>query len=197
MIPFSAYPVELSVVVKTQASAERMAAPIKAAVDASHGGRAAFNIRAMDSYVSDSTGDTRFILFVLAAFAVASVLLAMVGLYGTLAYLTAQRTPRIRDPAVSGSTLEALVAIVIRESVLLAVAGAAVGLAGATAAMRAIRGLLYGVRPLEMRDIVRRHRVCRGYRAGSRGCAGMACYADRSADFAKERVGIPSGIVVG
>jgi hypothetical protein len=80
MIPFSANPVEMSLVAKTQASAERMAAPIKAAVDASHSGRTAFDIRAMDSYVSDSIGDTRFVLFVLAAFAGASVLLVVVGL---------------------------------------------------------------------------------------------------------------------
>ena len=43
-------------------------------------------------YVADSIGDTRFILFVLAAFAAAPVLLAAVGLHGTLAYLTALRT---------------------------------------------------------------------------------------------------------
>ena len=55
-------------------------------MDAARAGRAAFDIRPMSGYVSDSIGDTRFILFVLAAFAGASVLLAAVGLYGTLAF---------------------------------------------------------------------------------------------------------------
>jgi len=45
--------------------------------------------------------------------------------------------------------VQAIIAIVIRESVLLAVAGAVLGLIGVAAATRAIRELLYGVRPLD------------------------------------------------
>ena len=74
----------------------------------------------MSDYVSDSIGDTQFILFVLAAFAGASVLLAAVGLYGTLAYLTAQRTREFGIRLALGSSVRAIVAIVMRESVFLA-----------------------------------------------------------------------------
>jgi predicted permease len=149
MIPYHIYPIELSLVVKTRETAERMAPRIKFAVDAAHGGRAAFNIRPMSDYVLDSIGDTQFIVFVLAAFAGASVLLAAVGLYGTLAYLTAQRTREFGIRLALGSSVKSIVAIVIRESVLLAAAGAAVGLIGVAAVTRAIRELLYGVRPLD------------------------------------------------
>ena len=58
----------------------------------------------MSDYVSDSIGDTRFILFVLAAFACASVMLAAVGLYGTLAYLTSQRSREFGIRLALGST---------------------------------------------------------------------------------------------
>jgi putative ABC transport system permease protein len=143
-----------SLVIKTHETAEKMAPQIQAAVDAAHGGRAAFDIRPMSDYVSDSIGDTRFILFVLAAFAGASVLLAAVGLYATLAYLTAQRTREFGIRLALGSSVNALVTIVIRESVLLAAAGAAVGLIGVAAVTRAIRGLLYGVRPLDAVTLV-------------------------------------------
>jgi len=149
MIPYHIYPVELSLVVKTSETVEKMAPRIKSAVDAAHGGRAAFNIRPMSDYVSDSVGDTQFILFVLAAFAGASVLLAAVGLYGTLAYLTAQRTREFGIRLALGSSVKSIVGIVIRESVLLAAAGAVVGLVGVAAVTRAIRELLYGVRPLD------------------------------------------------
>jgi predicted permease len=80
MIPYGPYPSEMSLVIKTPETAERIAPRIKAAVDAARAGRAAFDIRPMSGYVSDSIGDTRFILFVLGAFAGASVLLAAVGL---------------------------------------------------------------------------------------------------------------------
>jgi predicted permease len=149
MIPYSLYPVELSLVVKTREPAERMAPWIKSAVDAAQGGRAAFDIRPMSAYVSDSIGDTRFILVLLAAFAGASVLLAAVGLYGTLAYLTAQRTREFGIRLALGSSANAIVAIVVRESVWLAAAGAAVGLVGVAAVTGVIKGLLYGVRPLD------------------------------------------------
>ncbi|HEY3836933.1 MAG TPA: FtsX-like permease family protein, partial [Bryobacteraceae bacterium] len=149
MMPYGDYPREMSLVVKTGEPAERIAPRIQAAVDAAHAGRAAFDIRPMAAYVSDSIGDTRFVLFVLAAFAGASVLLAAVGLYGTLAYLTAQRTLEFGIRLALGCSVKALVAIVMRESVLLAAAGAAIGLIGVAAVTRTIRELLYGVRPLD------------------------------------------------
>jgi putative ABC transport system permease protein len=149
MMPYGSYPVGMSLVVRTREPAESMAPRIQSAVDAAHGGRAAFDIRPMSAYVSDSIGDTRFILFVLAAFAGASVLLAAVGLYGTLAYLTAQRTREFGIRLALGSSVKALVTIVIREGILLAALGSAVGLTLVAAVTRAIRDMLYGVQPLD------------------------------------------------
>jgi putative ABC transport system permease protein len=146
--------IEMSLVIKTRATASQMTPGIKAAVEAAHGGRAPFDIRPMSEYVSDSIGDTRFILFVLAAFAGAALLLAAVGLYGTLTYLTAQRTREFGIRLALGSSVKALVGIVIRESVLLAVSGAAVGLVGVAAATRGIQGLLYRVQPLDRLTLV-------------------------------------------
>jgi predicted permease len=137
--------VEMSLVIKTHQTASQMAPGIKFAVQAAHSGRAAFDIRPMSDYVADSIGDTRFIMIVLAVFAAASVLLAAVGLYGTLAYLTAQRTREFGIRLALGSSVKAIVAIIIQESVLLAAAGVGVGLLGVAAVTRAIRELLYGV----------------------------------------------------
>jgi putative ABC transport system permease protein len=143
------YPSEMSLVIKTSQPPEAMARGIQLAVDAAHAGRAAFDIRPMSAYVSDSIGDTRFILLVLAAFAGASTLLAAVGLYGTLAYLTAQRTREFGIRLALGSSVKAILGIVFRESALLAIAGAGLGLMGVAAVTGAIRGILYGVRPLD------------------------------------------------
>src|SRR4029077_826716 len=150
MMPYDGdYANEMSLVIKTHVTADRMAPGIKLAVDAAHGGRAAFDIVPMSDYVSNLIGDTRFILFVLAVFAVASVLLAAVGLYGTLSYLTARRTREFGIRLALGSGVGAIIAIVIRESVALAIVGAAIGLLGVAAATGAIRGLLYEVSPLD------------------------------------------------
>ena len=141
--------VEMSLVIKTPATASQISPGIRAVLNAAQGGLAPFDTRPMSEYVSDSVGDSRFLLFLLSAFAVISVLLAAVGLYGTLAYLTAQRTREFGIRLALGSSVNALVLIVIRESVMLVVWGAVVGLAGAAAGTRAMRGLLYGVQPLD------------------------------------------------
>jgi predicted permease len=149
ILPYSLNAVEMSLVVRTNEPLDSFAPEIKSAVEAAHNGRAAFDIRPMSDYVSNSIGDTRFIMFVLAAFAAASIVLAAVGLYGTLAYLTAQRTREFGIRMALGSSVKNIAAIVIRESVVLSAAGAALGLIGVVAVTGAIRELLYGVRPLD------------------------------------------------
>jgi predicted lysophospholipase L1 biosynthesis ABC-type transport system permease subunit len=149
VIPFHLYPIEMSLMVKTRQSAASMAPAIQRAVDAAHTGRAAFDIRSMSNYVDDSIGDTRFTMLVLAVFAISSVLLAAVGLYGTLAYLVAQRTREFGIRLALGSTMRGIVGMVVREGALLAAAGAGVGLAGSWAMTQAIRQLLYNVSPFD------------------------------------------------
>ncbi len=149
IVPYHLYPIEMSLVIKTRENAAALGPAIKNAVSASHTGRAAFEIRPMDDYVADSTGDTRFICSILAIFAGASLLLASVGLHGTLAYLVAQRTREFGIRLALGSGVSAIIAMVIRESAVLAAAGAVLGLAGASAATGAIRQLLYDVRPFD------------------------------------------------
>jgi putative ABC transport system permease protein len=149
IIPYHLYPIEMSLVIKTRETAAALGPAINSAVSASHTGRAAFEIRPMGDYVTDSTGDTRFTMFVLAIFAGASVLLASVGLYGTLAYLVAQRTREFGIRLALGSSVSAIIAMVVREGAVLAAAGAVLGLAGASAMTGAIRQLLYDVRPFD------------------------------------------------
>ena len=149
MLPYGDYPSAMSLVVKTDAPADRIRPLIQSAVGAAQSDRAVFEIRTMSDYVSDSIGDTRFILFVLAAFAASSVVLAAVGLYGTLAYLTAQRTREFGIRLALGSSVRALIAIVMREGILLVASGAAIGLIGVAALSRVIGQLLYRVHPLD------------------------------------------------
>ena len=65
MIPYGTYPPYMSLVVRTTDAPDSMALGIKAAIDSTEVGRAAFDIHPMNRYVSDSIGDTRFIFFVL------------------------------------------------------------------------------------------------------------------------------------
>jgi ABC-type antimicrobial peptide transport system permease subunit len=101
----------------------------------------------MDELVADSIGETRFTLSVLAIFAGAAALLAFVGLYGTLAYLIAQRSREFGIRLALGATASGVVGMVVREGVLLAGAGSAIGLVGARLLTGAMREMIYGVVP--------------------------------------------------
>ncbi len=142
--------VETTLVIRTHLSASGIDSALAAAVNAVPGTRGLFDIRPLNDYVADSLGDVRFFLLVLAAFAAVALLLATIGLYGTLAYLTAQRTHEFGIRLALGATAPTLIGIVLRESASLAIAGTALGLAGAAAAIRTLRGLLYQVQPLDL-----------------------------------------------
>jgi putative ABC transport system permease protein len=148
-VPSHVYEIEQTLVVKTRAPLSTIGPAIKHAVEALGPGRPVFDIRPMDDIVQASIDNTRFTMLALSGFAVASLVLAGVGLYGTLAYLTSQRTQEFGVRLALGASAASILRLVFREGCLLTGLGAALGLAGAIAATRALQGLLYGVTPLD------------------------------------------------
>jgi putative ABC transport system permease protein len=148
-VPSHLYEIEQTLVVKTPAPLSTVAPAIKQTVEALGPGRPVFAIRPMEEIVRASIDDTRFTMLVLSAFAVASLVLAGVGLYGTLAYLTSQRTQEFGVRLALGATASTILRLVMREGCLLSGMGATLGFAAAMAVTRVLRGLLYGVTPLD------------------------------------------------
>ena len=148
-VPSHVYEIEQTIVVKTKASLPVVGPAIKRAVEALAPGRPVFHIRSMDEVVEASIDDARFLMLVLTGFAVASLALAGVGLHGTLAYLTSQRTREFGVRLALGASRGGILGMVVREGGLLAAAGAALGMAGAAAMAQTLQGLLYGVTPLD------------------------------------------------
>jgi putative ABC transport system permease protein len=148
-VPSHVYEIEQTLVVKTRAPLATIAPAIKRAVEALGPGRPVFDIRPMQHIVQASIDSTRFTMLVLSGFAIASLVLAGVGLYGTLAYLTSQRTQEFGLRLAVGASAASILRLVIGEGCLLTGLGAALGLAGAIALTRTLQGLLYGVTPLD------------------------------------------------
>jgi len=82
-------------------------------------------------------------------FAVVALFLSAVGVYGVLAYQVAQRTREIGIRMALGGTARTISGMVMTESVRMLALGLGIGLAGAFAASQAMRGLLYGVQPMD------------------------------------------------
>jgi putative ABC transport system permease protein len=148
-VPFHYSPGQLSLVIRTSQTAAALGPSIKKTVEGLGTLRPVTDIRPMSDYVHDSIGESRFTMLMLVGFAASSLLLAAIGLYGTLAYLTLQRAQEFGIRVALGASMRSVASLVAREAVLLAVAGAAAGLIGALGLAGTIRGLLYGVSPLD------------------------------------------------
>jgi ABC-type antimicrobial peptide transport system permease subunit len=80
-------------------------------------------------------------------FAGLALLLAVVGLYGVLAEMVAQRTREIAIRMAVGANRGTVLGIILRKALALAVLGTALGVVASAIAVRALAGMLYGVHP--------------------------------------------------
>ncbi|MEO6871933.1 MAG: ABC transporter permease [Chthoniobacterales bacterium] len=99
----------------------------------------------LEQVVSSSLDNRRFSMVMLGVFAGAALLLAMVGLYGIMAYITSQRTREIGIRMALGAQRGDMLRLILRQSLTLVVAGMAAGILGALAGTRLLGTLLYGV----------------------------------------------------
>jgi predicted permease len=95
--------------------------------------------------VSASFDNRRFSMVMLAVFAGSALLLAMVGLYGVMAYITAQRTQEIGVRMALGAQRADMLGMIFRQSFALVVAGIMVGIVASVSLTRFVASMLYGV----------------------------------------------------
>jgi putative ABC transport system permease protein len=137
--------VSLGLAVRTSGDPRPLADTVRRTVERLQPGRPVSDVRLLSEYVADSTADTRFALFVLGAFAGLALFLTAVGIYGVVAYATARRSHEIAVRLALGGDARRVVALVMRETVVWTLAGAAAGLAGAILLTRYLESLLFEV----------------------------------------------------
>ena len=104
-------------------------------------------IRPLEELVEQRLVRPRFTLWLVGAFALSALLLAVVGTYALVAFTVAQRTREMGIRFALGSSRGRIVAEVLREGLTLAALGAALGLGGALAAAGALAGVVQGIAP--------------------------------------------------
>jgi predicted permease len=99
--------------------------------------------------VEGMTADKRFTSLILSAFAVLGLVLAVVGIYGVVSYLVAQRNQELGLRLALGAARSHVLWLVARQGLVLALAGVAIGLGGTAIASRGLSSLLFGISALD------------------------------------------------
>jgi predicted permease len=107
------------------------------------------NVHTMKDLESQATARRRFQTTLLTVFSMVAMLLALIGVYGLLAYSVRQRTGEIGIRMALGSTRSGVVGLVLREGLALLVSGLGIGLAAALGLTRLLSGFLYGVSAID------------------------------------------------
>jgi putative ABC transport system permease protein len=111
-------------------------------------------VATLDQLVSESLTRPRFNMALLAGFAGCALVLAAVGIYGVVSYSVVQRSREIAIRMALGADAGSTFRLVVGQTLVFVGLGGIVGLSGSLAAARALRGLLFGVSPLDPLSIL-------------------------------------------
>jgi putative ABC transport system permease protein len=108
-----------------------------------------FRAETLNDVLSSSLSVRRFTMEMVALFAGTALLLAGLGIYGVISYIVSERTRDIGIRLALGAERGKILAMVLRQGLGLAMAGAALGLVGSVIVSHLMAGLLYGVMPTD------------------------------------------------
>jgi putative ABC transport system permease protein len=140
----------LTLVVRTKGDPLAMVAPVRAQLRSVDPEQPVFEIASMDQLLGSMVAQRRFSMALLGSFAALALALGVVGVYGVTSYLVAQRTREVGVRLALGAQPNQVVGMVVRQGMVVAAIGLALGLVGALVAGRFMTGLLYGVGPFDL-----------------------------------------------
>jgi putative ABC transport system permease protein len=108
-----------------------------------------FNLRPMQDAVDASAAPAQLAARVVTGFAVCALLLAMIGIYGVVAYAVRERQRELGIRIALGAQRGQVVGLVVRDGIVLVGVGLAIGVVTSVAASRVLRGLLYDIAPTD------------------------------------------------
>jgi putative ABC transport system permease protein len=139
----------MAFVVKTSEPVNARVPEIKQAIWRVNRKQPFYRVSTVQALVDRSLTQRRFLLYLLGTFASLALVLATVGIYGVISFVTAQRTREIGLRIALGATPGGIVRLVMGHGLGLALVGAAAGCVSALALSRFVSGLLYGISALD------------------------------------------------
>jgi putative ABC transport system permease protein len=149
-VPFAQSPwPQAQIAVRTSGDPEAMTKNIAAAVHITAPTLPLASPETMEHIIDEARAGDRFGTSLYTSFAAVALLLAVLGIYGVIAFLVEQRTHEIGLRMALGAGRLAVLKLVVSEGMLLAAAGLLLGLIGAWLVGRAMQSMLYGVTALD------------------------------------------------
>jgi putative ABC transport system permease protein len=139
----------MTVVIRTDGDPMRLAGALRGQVSALDRDLPSPQIRTLEAMLTEMLGPRSWSIVVLGFFAGVAMILAAIGIYGLLQYLVTQQTHEVGVRMALGATRIDIARMVLRRGLKLTLIGLAIGLTGALATTRVIRGLLYEVGPTD------------------------------------------------
>jgi ABC-type antimicrobial peptide transport system permease subunit len=139
----------MSVVVRTTGDPLRVAGELRRAVTAADPDQPVLELRSMEQVVADKVAGINYLARALAAMGGIALLVALLGVYGLIAYLAAQRTQEIGVRMALGATRGQVIALTIRQALVITSLGLLVGTALAIALGQVMATALFGLVSLE------------------------------------------------
>jgi predicted permease len=140
---------EAVIVVRTEGDPLALSIPVQRQVSALDPGLPVYDILTMQQILGKATASQSFSATLLLAFAILSLLLAAIGLYGVLSYLVSQRVTEIGIRIALGAQRAEVLRLVLFDGLTPVLFGLLIGLAAGATAARFIKTILYGTSPLD------------------------------------------------
>jgi predicted permease len=139
----------MSIAARTTIAPLSVVQPLRQQLRGAAGDQALYDIHTMEQLVSASLARQRFLLLLFGIFAGLALLLACIGVYGVLSYLTSQRVPEIGVRMTLGAKPLDVLRLVLGQSLVMIFVGVAVGMLTSLAAGRILNRLVEGMRPAD------------------------------------------------
>jgi putative ABC transport system permease protein len=150
-LPYAQFPdpvltglyLNVALVARTAGAPSAAAPAVRAALREIDPNQPLVNVRTMESAMAGSVAQPRLQMVLLLIFAGLAVALAVIGVYGVMAYTVSQRVSEIGVRMAMGASPAQVIGMVVRQGAVLAAAGIGIGLVAATFAARAVQSLLF------------------------------------------------------
>ena len=140
---------DMTILIRTKSDPQSVVAGLRQAVWAIDPNQPISNVNTLEQIVSESIAQPRLNMLLMMLFGGLALLLSAVGIYGLLSYAVTQRTQELGIRMALGANVTDVLKLVLKQGMFLALIGEAIGLAGAFALTRLMRGLLFGVTPTD------------------------------------------------